>query len=167
MAAILESETRPGRFALPWDLGEWASRSQILGWAQEEIETLDWSNPELATLMTASPSWQPRFYLVLLVYSYALGVCDAEEAADLCYTDGGIKSAFPGQTPRGKGLTRFRRENHGLLRWGLEQVFKRALKARFDLGEGLMPAGLKRLMRDAATTRLDAARHLDRGTHDE
>ena len=169
MPAPVETATAtlPERFAIPWNLSEWVAKDQILAWAQEEIGTLDWANPELAAVMRAQPSWQPRFYLVLLVYAYAMGVCDAEEAADLCYVDPGLKAAFRGAPPRPKSLTRFRIEHPGLIRWGLQQVFKRAVKARFDLGGGLIPPGVKRLLRDTAGARLDAARHLDRGQHDE
>jgi len=156
-----------GRSILPWNVSEWTPKPQLLAWVQEELGALHWDNPELVARLRDRPSWQPRLHLTLLVYAYALGVCDAQDASDLCLTDGALKEAFAGHFPSAKSLIRFRVEYPGLLRWGLEQVFKRALRAKLGLGDGLIPPGLKRVLRDAAASRLDAARQLDRCRHDE
>jgi hypothetical protein len=170
MNALIESpaQTAPtSRFTVPWNLSEWTTKAQLLALVQEELGALHWDNPELVSRLRARPSWQPRLQLTVLVYAYALGVCDAQDASDLCLTDAGLKAGFPGQVPVAKSLIRFRVENHGLIRWGLEQVFKRALRARLEIGDGLIPPGYKSALRDAAGSRLDAARQLDRCRHDE
>lgn len=170
MTALIEPPAltgTKGRFALPWNLSEWTPKARLLEWVREELDTLHWDNPELVTLRQARPGWQPRLHLTLLVYAHALGVCDSQDASDLCLTDPGLKAAFPGQVPAAKSLIRFRVDHAGLIRWGLEQVFKRVLREHFALGEGLLPPGLKGALREAAASRLDAARHLDRGRHDE
>ena len=167
MPAFVESSSSTQRFSVPWNLSEWSSNEQVLAWTREEIGALDWNNPELAALQQNRPAWRPQPHLELLVFAYAIGVCGAEEVEGLCYTDSLVKAAFPGLTPSAKSLSRFRVENHGLIRWCLEQVFKRAVRAHFELGEALVPAGVKRVLRDSAGVRTDAARHLDRATHDE
>jgi hypothetical protein len=170
IAALMDPMTpsaAPGRFVLPWNVSEWTTKAQLLDWVREELDALHWDNPELVARLRARPSWQPRLQLTVLIYSYALGVCDAQDASDLCLTDAGLKAAFPSQVPAAKALIRFRVENQGLIRWALEQVLKRVLRARLDLGDSLIPPGYKRTLRDAAASRLDAARQLDRCRHDE
>ncbi|MFM1768235.1 MAG: hypothetical protein RJA22_764 [Verrucomicrobiota bacterium] len=167
MTARVEIPGAAGRFTLPWNLSEWTPKDQLLAWVREEIATLHWDNPELVAILKSRPSWQPRVHLSLLVYAYSIGTCDAQDAADLFHVDPHVRAAFPGAVPAAKSLIRFRIENQGLIRWGLEQVFKRVLRARFELGDGLIPPGLKRILRDSAATRLDAARQLDRCLHDE
>ncbi len=151
------------RFAVPQDLGTWVDKPVLLQWIAEEVDTLDWSNPELVQILQANPAFQPRFFLVLLIYAYALGRYESEEVIESYFHEPGLKRLFPGQDPRVVGIRRFRRDHRGLLRWGLSQVLKRALRQRFSLGENdTLPAGLNRLMVEAATVRLDAARHFDR-----
>ena len=155
-------------FAIPTDLSVWADKPLLLQWVVEEIDTLDWSNPELRQFLRANPAFQPRFLLVLMIYSYATGRYDSEEVADVYFSEPSFKRLFPGQSPADAAVRRFRREHRGLLRWGLAQVLKRALRHRFDLGEtSSIPAGLNRLMVELATTRLDAARHFDRSIQGE
>jgi hypothetical protein len=42
------------------------------------------------------------------------------------------------------------------------ELFKRVLREKFELGDTLLPAGLRRYLVDAATARLDVARDIDR-----
>ena len=56
-------------------------------------------------------------------------------------------------------------KNRGLLKWLLTEMLKRALRARFGLGDGLLPAGLRRFLVETADVRLDIARHVDRAAH--
>ena len=78
-----------------------------------------------------------------------------------CYSDPTLRELCEGAAPTAREVIAFRRENRGLLRWFLVELFKRALKAK--CGEFLVPPGLKRALFDLATERLDLARHLDRG----
>lgn len=162
-----ESSEAAQRFAVPGDLGTWADKPLLLQWIVEEIDSLDWSNPELLQYLRTNPGFQPRFLLVLMVYAYATGRYDSEESAELYYGEPTLRHLFPGQTPTPGILRRFRREYRGLLRWGLAQVLKRALRHHFELGEAAIPAGLNRLLVEAATARLDTARHFDRSTQGE
>jgi len=66
--------------------------------------------------------------------------------------------------PRKRDHIAFRRENRGMLRWLLTELFQRALRHKFDL-RGPLPVGLKKRVEEAATTRIDIARHMDRGPH--
>ena len=106
--------------------------------------------------------------LVLMVYAYATGRFDSEEVADAYFAEPNLRHLFPAQSPEPAAIRRFRREHRGLLRWGLAQVLKRALRHRFELPEtSSIPAGLNRLMVEVATDRLDAARHFDRSIQGE
>lgn len=155
-------------FAFPADLSAWADKPLLLQWVSEEVDTLDWSNPELTQYLRANPAFQPRFLLVLMIYAYATGRYDSEEVADVYYAEPGLKRLFPGQNVAAAGLRRFRREHRGLLRWGLAQILKRALRHHFDLPDNAsVPAGLNRLIVALATSRLDAARHFDRSLQGE
>lgn len=154
-------------FSIPADLSEWADKPLLLQWTVEEIDSLDWTSPELLQLLRANPKFQPRFLLVLMVYAYSTGKRDSEEVAEIYYTEPALKHLFPGQTPSTAMLMRFRRDHRGLLRWGVSQILKRALRHHFDLGDAVIPSGLNRLLVEAATARLDAARHFDRSVQGE
>jgi hypothetical protein len=156
-------ESQPG-FPIPLDLSQWAEKPLLLQWVVEEIDSLDWSNPELVQILHSNPKFQPRFLLVLIVYAYATGRYESEEVADTYYSEPVLRHIFPEQAVSPNAVKRFRRDYRGLLRWGLAQVLRRALRHHYDLGEAAIPAGLNRMIVQAATVRLDAARHFDRST---
>jgi hypothetical protein len=170
-AAAPESTDQPpaqSRLVIPLDLSTWADKPLLLQWVVEEIDSLDWTNPELVQYLRANPAFRPRFNLVLMIYAYALGRYDSDEVVDLYFSEANLRRLFPEQNPNSKGVRRFRREHRGLLRWGLAQVLKRALRFRFELGESAaIPAGLNRLLTEVATDRLGAARHFDRSIQGE
>ena len=83
------------------------------------------------------------------------------------YRDAELKRRLPGQPPSPRAITRFRRENRGLLKWSITQAIKHALRSRFALGDATLPPGLRRMLSDAASTRIDVARHLDRSVQAE
>ncbi|HEY2952514.1 MAG TPA: transposase [Verrucomicrobiae bacterium] len=148
--------------AMPWDLTEWFDPVVLRQWITEEIESLDWNNPELIDYLRSNPAFQPKMLLCLLAYAYATGLFDSEEIVRRCEKDETLRSICGSHVPAsGHALIRFRRENRGLLKWSLVQLFKRAIRAR--LGEFHLPAGLKRRLLDVAVTRLDMARQMDRG----
>jgi len=150
------------RFTVPWDLSQWASQSELLAWLDQDIGSLDWGNPELVSILKSNPAYQPRLLLTLLAYAYALGVCESEEIAGLYYQDQGLRRLFAGQAPATKEIARFRKENRGLLKWCLVELFKRVVREKFELGDALIPAGMRRYLVDAAGARLDVARDMDR-----
>ena len=151
-----------GRFSLPWDLSTWSARERLLEALLTEIDSLDWGNPELVQLLSANPAFQPRFLLALLGFAYATGTCESEDLVTLYHHDPLLQARLPAQAPTTQGITRFRRENRGLLKWCLSQLFKQAVRDKYEMGAQLLPAGLRRHLENAATTRLDIARHCDR-----
>jgi transposase len=153
------------RFTVPWDLSDWADKDELLTWIDQNIAELDWANVELTEMLQTNPRFQPRFFLTLLTYAYALGICESEEIASLYYRDVNLRRLFSGQEPAASDLSKFRRENRGLLKWSLTELFKQIVRRKFELGQALMPAGLRRYLLDVATARLDIARNMDRSAH--
>ena len=150
-----------GDLSLPWNLQEWSTSGVLRGWVEAEIGTLAWDSPELAQFLRQRPRYEPRKLLCLLTYAYASAVFESEEIQQRCLTDPDCRvMAGPGWQPDAGEITRFRRENRGLLKWALLQVFKRALRAH--LGDFMLPAGLKGRLVAAAAVRLDFARQMDR-----
>ena len=167
MPTMTNTESTPAKFAFPSDLTEWVEKQELLSWIVEDVDSLDWSNPELLDFLRANPAFQPRFLLVLLAFSYALGVCESGDVAELYFAEPALKRIFPNQAPSPAMITRFRRDHRGLVKWCVAQAFKRAIRIRFALGDGVIPAGLRRLATDAATARVDLSRHLDRSVQAE
>ena len=152
------------RIGWPWDLREWAAQDRLLEWAKAEIETLDWQNAKLVAYLHAHPEYRPKMLLTLLTYAYVTGVYAAEDITDQCYSEETLRRICEQYPPTTPSVMNFRRENRGLLKWCLAQVLKRALRENFALGDSLLPAGLRKYIADAALTRLDLARHLDRSS---
>ena len=152
------------QLALPWDLREWVEPAVLRQWVAEEIDSLDWNNPQIVEHLRTRPGYQPKPLLSLLVYAYATAAFESEEILRRCFANEEYRSIGGPQVRwNARTFTRFRRENRGLLKWALVQIFKRALRAK--RGDFLLPAGVKRRLIGAAVTRLDLARQLDRG-HD-
>lgn len=165
-----ETSTTAGRapkFAVPWDLSEWIPRPDLIARLEQDVDSLNWSNPELVAFLKANPKFQPRFLLILMSYAYAGGLCESEEMSELCYQDELIKQRQRGDVPSPGALSRFRRDHRGLLQWLLAQAMGHALRNHYELGETPIPPGLTRLLREAAATRLDVGRHMDRSVHGE
>jgi hypothetical protein len=161
MTTKLPGTRQADRIGFPWDLADWVERAELLCWVKEEIETLDWKNPRLVEYLRTHPDYRPRVLLTLLTYAYVTGVYASEDIAEHCYSDPTFRSICASDAPTTREITAFRRENRGLLKWGLQQMLKRALRTQFDVGNGSLAAGLRRYVAVAATTRLDVARHLD------
>jgi hypothetical protein len=150
------------RLAVPWNLTEWVDGEAIRSWVAEEIDSLDWSNPELLKFLRENPNFHPRALLTLLSYSYSTGIYESEEISRLCGTDTTLRALCGPQPPSTRALERFRRENRGLLKWLLVQILKRALRAKYGLNTTMLPPGFKQHLVELATERLDVARHMDR-----
>jgi transposase len=152
-----------GRLGLPWDLSQWVDKNTLLQWITEDIGALDWTNTDLVTYQRSHPDYRPRILMALLTYAYVTGACESGEIAEGCYQDAILRKICLGEPPTSTAIARFRRENRGLLKWSLAQVFKRAIKTKFELDDAFFPAGLRRHVLDASVGRLDVARQLDRG----
>jgi hypothetical protein len=148
-------------FALPADVTEWVGHDLVRGWVLDETGTFDWEHPALQEFLRTHPDFHPRELLCLLTFAYATAVFESEDIVAHCYRDPAWRRLVKGNVPTAAEIGKFRKENRGLLKWCLAQVFKRALRTRFELGE-LIPAGIRQyLVRDAGE-RLDLARHMDR-----
>jgi hypothetical protein len=150
------------RLSVPWNIAEWVESKTLRAWVSEEIDTLDWSNPELAQFLHSNPKFRPRVLLTILSYAYCTGTYESEEVSHLCTTDQTLREICGEEFPSTRALDRFRRENRGLLKWVLVQILKRALRARYNLNISILPAGLRQHLVELATERLDLARHMDR-----
>jgi hypothetical protein len=152
------------RLVLPDSLAEWVSTAQLADWILDDVATLNWTSPELMDLLRLHPDFEPKAILNTLTFGYALGVFSAEEIARLCSADPRFRAVRPKLPPLAPQLKRFRRENIALLKWTLVNVITRALKTQFAEGESIssFPPGIRRLILENATERLELARHLDR-----
>jgi hypothetical protein len=155
------------QLGLPWDLTEWIDREDILRNIAKVLDCIDWADPNLIAFEQKNASFRPKMFLTLLPYAYAIGLYASQDIVDSCFSDSTLRSISAGDPPRTREIMAFRRENRGLLRWVLVELFKQAIRAKFELGEFFVPAGLKRSLADAATERLDVARHIDRGAREE
>ncbi|HEU0011684.1 MAG TPA: transposase [Verrucomicrobiae bacterium] len=150
------------QLALPWDLREWFAPAVLRQWISEEIDSLDWNNPQLVEHLRGRPGFKPKPLFSLMVYAYATAAFESEEIARRFFAEAEYRSiGGPNVRWDARTFTRFRRENRGLLKWALVQIFKRAIRAK--RGDFLLPAGVKRRLVGAAVTRLDLARQMDRG----
>lgn len=161
MSGATDNAVRTEKFKVPWDISQWTDKATLLKRLEEDVDSLDWTNPELMLFLKANPNFHPRFLLILMSYAYSLGICESEEISELCYRDELIKARAINKVPSPAAITRFRREQRGLLRWLVAQSFKHALRNHYELGDATIPPGLTRLLREAAAVRIDVGRHLD------
>lgn len=157
---------RGGELTLPWNLGEWIAPATLRTWVDEEIATLDWGNPAVVEFLRQRPRYEPRKLLHLVTQAYLTGTFEAEEIQSRCHTDAEFRH-ITGELwrPAASEISRFRRENRGLVKWVLAQIMRRAL--RTHLGDVPLPAGLKRRILDAAVSRMDYARQMDQSRERE
>lgn len=167
MNAASNAEEPPKKFKVPWDITEWIDRPSLLSCLIADIDSLDWHNPELLEFLRANPNFQPRFLLILISYAYSMGMCESDDVSELYFQDAELRKHLKGEPPGPGAITRFRREHRGLLKWAVVQVFKHALRSRFELGDATIPPGLMRAISDAAGIRIDVGRHLDRSVQVE
>jgi hypothetical protein len=149
------------RFTLPWDLGDWVDKRLLKEWVTSELDTLNWGDPRLTEYLQKHPQYRPRELLAVCVYAYATGLVESEEIAGQCVREPELRQVCGGYSPSAREISRFRKENRGVIRWVLTQSLKRCLRERFGLGT-LIPPGLRRRIEENASERLDLARHMDR-----
>jgi hypothetical protein len=162
MRSYRKTGTQDDELVVPWDLTEWVDAATLRQWITEEVEALDWNNPEVVAILRTYRTFQPKTMLCLLTYAYATAAFESDDIIRRCYTEQSFRLISGGHAPETANVvSRFRRENRGLLKWCLAQTFKRAVRAKeVDV---FLPAGLKRRLLDAAVMRLNVARHMDRG----
>jgi transposase len=154
------------RLVFPLDLSELMPKENLLETIAALVEEFNWDTPELVRYLKTHPEYQPKRMLCLLAFAYATGIYAAEELESGCFSDPFLRYICEGEPPRAREISRFRRANRYLLKWIIAQLFREALKKKFDLGNTLFPAGLRRFLVESAVERLDLARHLDRAGHD-
>ena len=165
MRSYVKTGVQDDNPVVPWDLTEWVDKAALRQWITEEVESLDWNNPKVVAILRTYRSHPPKSMLCLLTYAYATAVFESDEIIRRCYSEESFRLISGGHMPETTNVvSRFRRENRGLLKWCLAQVFKRAIKAK--AGDVLLPAGLKRRLLDSAVMRLNVSRHLDRGAEE-
>jgi hypothetical protein len=152
---------------LPWDIGEWVDKHELIAWIDAELEGIDWTNPTIVTFEQKHPQFRPKMFLRLLTYAYATSIYASEDVAEACYRDELFRQICEGDPPTARAIRAFRRENRSLLQWFLMEVFKQSIKHKFNAGDFLVSPGLKRSLADAAIARIDLARHMDRGAREE
>ena len=149
------------RFMIPWDLTEWAEKDVLRRWVADEVSTFDWQHPSLATYIQKHSRFRPRELLCLCGYAYATAVFDSEDILHQWHADPVLRQTLAAHSFTTRDITAFRKHNSGLIRWVLTQVLKRAVRDRYEV-EGLIPAGLRRLLEQNAAARVELARHMDR-----
>ena len=155
------------QFGLPWDISELAPRKILLQWIDKQVESIDWTNPNVTAFEAKHPEFRPKMFLRLLTYAYAIGTFASEDVVEGCYTDEVLRSICGNDPPTARAITAFRRENRGLLQWLLVELLKQAIRFHVNAGDFLISPGLKRYLADAAVARIDIARHMDRGAREE
>ncbi|MEW6157899.1 MAG: hypothetical protein AB1813_10735 [Verrucomicrobiota bacterium] len=149
-------------FQFPLDLSEWVPAETLWHWSQAEVESLNWSDPEVTRFLERQPQGHPKELLQALGFAYATGLFASDEISRSWPVHPFLKQLIPADNPDPTLIERFRRENRGLLKWLIVQLLKRVFRERFSWDQ-LMPAGLKRGIVEEAVARLDIARHMDRG----
>ncbi|HTG44932.1 MAG TPA: hypothetical protein VK633_10410 [Verrucomicrobiae bacterium] len=166
VAQVTETAFVRGKLELPNDLADWIEAATLLETVEQLVEGLDWFNPQIVEFLAAHPDFKPKQILILLLYAYARGVYEADEVSQLPYRDELMRTNYAPITPPGNAVTRFRRDNRGLIKWGLVELFKRVLTLRQVIEGTHFPAGLRRHLVVLATRRLDMARTMIRGSEE-
>jgi len=162
-----EKPQQGDQFGLPWDISDLASRKLLLEWIDKQVQTIDWTNPNVVAFEAKHPDFRPKMFLRLLTYAYAVGIFASEDVVEGCYGDEVLRSICENDPPTVRAIMAFRRENRGLLQWLLVELLKQAVRHNLKAGDFLISPGLKRYLADAAVARIDIARHMDRGARDE
>ena len=159
--------TPPTRFSIPWDLREWEQGEIVRDWVVEEIEQLEWDDPEVRRYIQAYPREHPKMMLRALTYAYLTGLFESDEIALACRRDTPLRALSGNSELTASNIARFRRKNRPLLKWTLMRVMRRAITAGLGCQPERMPVTFRRSVETSAVERLNFARHLDRGAEGE
>src|SRR5260221_6298638 len=96
MMTPVQADVEEDKLKIPLDLSEWCDKGALLRWIQEEVETLDWSNPELLAYLQAHPGYRPKLMLCLLTLAYATGTFESDEIVRLGYAHEAFSSMTAG-----------------------------------------------------------------------
>jgi hypothetical protein len=150
---------------LPTDLREWFEAETLRPWITAEVDSLDWSNPPVLEYLRHRRDHHPKAMLGVLTLAYAVSIFDIWELAEACRQDAAFRQLSGEWMPDDPAeIARFRRENRGLLKWSLYQLYKRAVRQR--LQETRLPMGVKRVLHEAAAARVILARRMDAAVED-
>lgn len=145
---------------LPEDLCAWFDLAQLGKWTEEQIESLDWDNAELAALIQRNPAFRPKCMLRVLTLAHAEGLSDMQTIAERCLEHEIYREACDGWACQADELLAFREQNCELLESMLLELMKRAVKERFDCG--ILPTPVKKYLRSLAAGRVHAVNLADR-----
>lgn len=148
---------------IPLDLSEWLAKDELRGWIVEAAEGLNWDNPELIDALQRNPAFEAKALLCTMALAYLTGVFASEDIVRACARPE-FRSVRPKLPPLSAEMSAFRKLNRAVLQLVLANVVSRALKSQFLDGELItaFPAGLRRLVVENVTERLNIARHMDR-----
>jgi hypothetical protein len=144
---------------IPSDFAEWIPSVLLMQWVEEEIAQFDWDHPELKDFLARNPAYHPRELLRLLCYCYCRGIYRSALISHADEKDSVLRSGEAPPSPR--VIAHFRRDNRALLKGCIAQISKRLFKTHYELGDGLLPPGVKAHLVDDAVARLTLARQAD------
>ena len=160
VAAGANEASFPGSapFELPADISEWVAPSVLAGWVQEEVQALEWHDPEPVRVLLGN---RPQAMLAMLAFAYATRVFDTEEILRACREDPRFRSLCEGAAPFAQDVIRFRRANRGRLVDVVALILTRAVQERFNWLASPLSLEVRRRALANAVERLDIARHME------
>ena len=82
MITAEETAQEADQFGLPWDISDLAPRKVLLQWIDKQVETIDWTNPNVVAFEAKHPEFRPKIFLRLLTYAYAVGIFASEDVVE-------------------------------------------------------------------------------------
>jgi len=130
------------------------------------------STQELNPPLTAesSPAFQPRAMLAMLTYCYVNGVYGSYDIEQMMYEDAAFRALCGRDYPDSRGLRRFRRYNHAVLKRTLEETLRGAWSLNLNAAtngtakqssNGLIDAAANDRIAQEAQHRLEKAMFID------
>jgi hypothetical protein len=114
----------------PQDLRQWVGESALLSWVLDAVQSICEPGGRASGGTTPVPVGQPRVFLTLLTYCYAVGVYASEEIEDRIPTDATLCYLSAGARPTWHDLRHFRRQTRKMLHQALSKVFQTAREFR-------------------------------------
>lgn len=149
------------RDTLPDDLRDWIPANRMAEWIEEDIGKLNWEDAETRYVLADGVDARLKRLLAILTYAHAAGHTNSESILEECSVEPRLSRLCEGQTPTLRDLVAFRRKNPEVLEAMLTELFKRAVKEKFDCG--LLPLAVKKYVYHAASLRVQAGFMADAG----